>query len=124
MPPKKSRMELNPFLRGVMYGMHLAGMTFREIADEIEKPDGQHPAQQSVSSVVQIAEANGGMAWDGQRAEVPGRPRVTTDALDRGILKLVYRYRWSSMVTVKFIKKHLPSARTVSDATIARRCQP
>ena len=38
--PLKSHSRLNPFLRGVIYGLHLAGLTLTDIADEIVKEDG------------------------------------------------------------------------------------
>jgi hypothetical protein len=122
MPPKtSSRTHLNPFLRGVVYGLFLAGYTYQEIADEVTKPDGEHLCQQSVASVVESAKACGGLEWDGEQALGAGRPRCTSDALDKQILRLVFKYRGKAVVTVNFIKKHIMAARKLSDRTVSRR---
>ena len=87
--------RFNPFLRGVIFGLFLAGYTYREIADELEKSDGSNPCFQSVASVVQTAQENGGLAWDGASgstiSDTVGRPRKTSDSLDKKILKLVFK---------------------------------
>ena len=121
MPPPASRTHLTPFLRGVIYGLFLAGYTYQEIADEVEKPDGQHPCQQSIASVIKEAEANGGLRWDGTQSANAGRPRSSSSALDAKILRLVYRCRGKAVVTVKFVKKHIAEARRLGDRTISRR---
>ena len=103
MPPKKQkkrRTQLNPFLRGVIYGLHLGGMTQRDIADEITKPDGEQPCHQTIASVIKLAQNSGGLEWDGGNKPRDGRPRVSSSALDKKILRLVYRYRGRSIVTV------------------------
>ena len=122
MPPKPSaRAHFNPFLRGVVYGLFLAGYTYQEIAEEVTKSDGERPCHQSVASVIETAEACGGLRWDGEHAQGAGRPRITTDALDKKILSLVFRFRGRAVVTVNFVKKHLLAARKLSDKTISRR---
>lgn len=122
MPPQTSaRTHFNPFLRGVIYGLFLAGYTYQEIADEVTKTDGEHPCQQSVVSVIEKAQACGGLEWDGEQAQGAGRPRVTSDELDKKILRLVFRFRGKTVVTVKFLKKHIVAARKLSDRTLSRR---
>ena len=51
-----TRVHYSPYLKGVIFGLFLAGTTYREIAEEVVKPDGTHPCQQSVASVVEKAE--------------------------------------------------------------------
>ena len=81
-----SFVHFSPFLRGVIYGLFIAGYTYREIADEVEKADGTHPCHASVASVVEQAEQLGGMSWSGQPAHgEAGRPRHTSNALDKAI---------------------------------------
>ena len=122
MPPKTSaRAHFSPFLRGVVYGLFLAGYTYQEIADEVVKTDGEHPCQQSIASVVETAQGYGGLQWDGEHAQGAGRPRITTDEIDKKILRLVFRFRGRTVVTVKFIKKNIVAARKLSDKTISRR---
>ena len=55
------RVRLTPFQRGAIYGLFLAGFTYREIAEEIVKADGSSPSQQRVASTVAQARANGGL---------------------------------------------------------------
>ena len=122
MPPKQSQKHFNPFLRGVIYGLFLAGLPYREIAEELIKPDGSETSQQAVAGVVQQAEANGGLLWDGVAANSnAGRPPATTSALDKEIFKLVLRHRGKTLVTPKFVKKKIPAARRVCLRTIRRR---
>ena len=54
-------------------------------------------------------------------ATTVGRPRTTADALDKDIVKVVFKHRGRAMVTPKFIKKVLPAARRVSLRTLRRR---
>ena len=93
MAPRKQPLhaQLSPFLRGVVFGLFLAGSTYQEIADEVEKADGTHPCQQTVADTIRRVEKNGGLAFDGERAPQAGRPRHTDSALDRQILRLVFQ---------------------------------
>ena len=92
--------RFNPYLRGVIYGLFLAGMTYQEIADEVEKPDGSNPCQQSIATVVAQATERGGIMWDGASlASKAGRPRETSTALDKKIVKLVFKHRGKAVVT-------------------------
>ena len=56
--------RMTPFLRGVIYGLFLAGYTVDEIRDEVLKPDGFRPCRQSISNAIQLAEKHGGEFWD------------------------------------------------------------
>ena len=77
--------RLTPYLRGVIYGLMLAGYSVDDIADEVEKPDGSQPSPSAVRQSLQLSEEEGGMAWDGVAQTGGGRPKKTTDALDRAI---------------------------------------
>ena len=65
------------------------------------------------------------MHWDGQSGSSTspdvGRPRSTTDALDKAILKLVFKHRGRVVVTVQYIQKMVRAAWKVSARTISRR---
>ena len=127
MPPKKaqSRLHFSVFVRGVIYGMFVAGYTYREIAAEVEKTDGTNPCYQSVADCIDVAGKNGGMQWDGEAVARSlrgvGRPRETTSALDKKIIKLVFKNRGRALVTVNYIKKVIKAARKVSLRTLQRR---
>ena len=114
---------LSPFARGIVYGMSLAGATLEKIASTVRKTDGSHPTQQSVSSCIALCKENGGVKWDGDAAALNGggRPRETTAATDREIVKLVCKFRGSAKVTVGFVKKKLVKTRRSSDSLIERR---
>ena len=115
--------RLTPFLRGVIYGMFLSGMTIPEIRDEIIKGDGECPSYNAVGNLIKQCTAKGGLLWNGG-ADVKhagGRPRTTTSSLDRKVIKLVFKHRGSAKVTVKFVRKVLVQARSVSARTLERR---
>ena len=122
---ERSRSHFSPFLRGVIYGLLLAGWTLSEIADEVEKPDGTSPTQQAIAGVAKQLKTRGGMTWDGtassSTAAGVGRPRATTDALDKAIRKVVCKFRGRAKVDVSYIQKVLKAARKVCRRTIARR---
>ena len=121
-PQQSTPARFTPFLRGAIFGLLLAGWTYSEIAAEVEKPDGTHPCQQAVAQVAKQLKARGGFAGDGENeSEQAGRPRITTDALDKEIVKLVFKHRGRAMVTVKYVQKMIKKARKVSSSTVARR---
>lgn len=114
--------RLTPFLRGVIYGLLIAGWPHAEIADEVEKPDGTHPSTQAVAQVAAQVESLGGFGWNGQTPPgKAGRPRTTTDALDKQIVKLVFKHRGRALVTIKYVQKMIKAARKFSSRTIGRR---
>ena len=120
----KSRARLTPYLRGVIFGLFLAGSTYEEIAEEVVKADGCHPCQQTVAACIVRCQKNGGVAWDGgatnEQTSV-GRPRTSSKPLDRKIVSLVFKKRGSAIVTVRYIKKTIKEARQLSSRTVARR---
>ena len=120
---KRSTTRLSPYVRGVIFGLFLAGYTYQEIAEEVEKPDGTNPCQQTVAGVVEQAQQQGGLLWDGEHSTSggPGRPRITTDALDKKIVELVFKHRGSALVTIEFIKKKIKAARNMASRTLKRR---
>ena len=102
MGKKKGRAHFTPFQRGAIYGLHVAGWALREIAEEVPKSDGSVPSQQAVRAAIKApAEAGGylsGGASHALSAAPMGRPRATTDALDKAILKVVLKHRGRVMV--------------------------
>ena len=119
----KSHARYTPFLRGVIYGLFLAGYAHREIVDELVKTDGSEVSLGGVSSAIKTAESKGGLLWDGQlsSSSSAGRPRMTAKALDKKIVRLVFKFRGKKIVTVKLIRKMVPAARTVGLRTLRRR---
>lgn len=118
----RTQTHLTPFLKGAIFGLLLAGWTYTEIANEIEKPDGTRPSQQAIANVDKQVKSRGGFAWDGAHsAQGVGRPRETTDALDKAIRKVVFKYRGRKQVNINFIQKVLKATRKLSRSTVARR---
>lgn len=116
--------RLSPYVKGIIFGMFLAGSGLQEIADKVVKSDGTHPCQQAVAMTVARCKQEGGTKWDGEvQSEGRGPPRVTTNALDRKIKKIVFKHRGKAKVTVDFIRKKIPSTRRLSRRTISRRLQ-
>ena len=97
------------------------GMTAPEIIAEVKKDGGFHPSKQAVADTVSLAEANGGAAWDGLAESSSGRPRETSGALDKQIVKLVFKMRGRAKVTGSYVQKIIKEARTVSLRTVQRR---
>ena len=121
-PRQSTRCHLTHFLRGAIYGLLLAGWTYNEIAEEVEKPDGTHPCQQAVAQVARQLQSRGGFGWDGEAASgEAGRPRSTSDALDKQIVKLVFKHRGRTLVTIKYVQRMIKAARKYSSRTIGRR---
>ena len=52
MAPATTRARLTPFLRGMIYGLYLGGMTQREIADKVTKVDGARPSFGTVGRTI------------------------------------------------------------------------
>ena len=122
-PPKAqpSYARLNPFLRGVIYGMFLAGCSVTEIQDEIEKQDGASPSRMTISRTCRCAARSGGASWDGSTPSGAGRPRSMTAAEEKNILKIVFQQRGSVKVTTEYLRKVIPSLRKYHPRTVQRR---
>ena len=119
---RASYARLSPYVKGVIFGMFLAGSTLWDIADTVVKSDGQHPCQQTVAATVARCRAEGGTKWDGQvKSTGRGPPRATTDALNRKVVKLVFKSRGRAKDTVDYLRKKSPQLRSLSRRTVARR---
>lgn len=117
--------RLTPFLRGVIFGMFLAGSSVSEIMDEVTKPDGSTPSKTAVEDAIQRVQQTGALLSDGGSggASSAGRPRSTEAALDKKIVKFVFKHRGLAKVTVAFLRKRLPAIRKLSTRTLQRRLQ-
>lgn len=98
--------RLSPYVKGIIFGLFLAGTTLTDIADEVTKENGDHPCVSTVESTIRICQAKGGSKWNGvAHSSGRGPARQTTSALDRKIVKLVFRNRGRAKVTVDYIRK-------------------
>lgn len=123
--PKRSYARLTPVLRGIIYGLFLAGTTLRDIADheDVVKEDGSSPSLFSVHEAIETTrgEQQGTNAVTSRSAR--GKPRKTTAKLDKAIVKAVFKHRGRVKVTSKYIRKTIPEARKVTERTIRRRLE-
>ena len=66
-----SYVRLTPFVRGVIYGLFLAGYILDEIKEEVVKSDGAAPSRQAIAEIIRVAadrgddpcDENSGHAW-------------------------------------------------------------
>ena len=59
-----SYVRLTPFVRGVIYGLFLAGYTLDEIREEVVKSDGAAPSRQTIAEIIRVAADRGGDPCD------------------------------------------------------------
>lgn len=119
-----SHARLTPYLRGVVFGMSLAGATVNEIMAEVCKTDGTKMSYNGVKDCIAMCHSNGGMRWDGDAFANAnsGPPRKTSGADDSSICKLVVKNRGKVKVTIGFVRRKLPKLRRkVTARTIQRR---
>ena len=113
--------RLSAFARGVVWGLHVAGWSQRDIAKTVRKTDGTAPTFFAAGKAIAAAKKKGSRKWTAKEESAGGRPSKTTTALDKKIKDLVFRYRGRVLVTVAFIKKRLRAARKVTSRTLQRR---
>ena len=113
--------RLTPYLRGIIYGLRMADYGVQDIIKEVEKADGAPPSRSAVLRSLALSDRMGGLAWDGVVPSAGGRPKKTSDALDKAMLRLVFKHRGQAKVTCEFVQKKLRAARTVNKRTLQRR---
>ena len=111
--------RLTPFVLGQIKAHMHHNLCAAEISRIVKKEDGSHPSVHGVADAMQKLTAN--PSWTGERCSGSGRPRITSWALDQKIIRTVFRRRGSTKVTVAYLKKVIPEARSVSDSTIQDR---
>ena len=122
MKSSPSHARLSPFARGAITALALlAGWSAKDIAEAVPKPDGAAPSPVAVQQTIGMAKENNGMQWNGEVCAASGRPRATTDALDKEIFRLVIKHRGRTVVNTNYVKKKIKAARALSDRTIQRR---
>ena len=115
-----------PIVKGLIYGMFLAGVGYQDIANskEVVKTDGSHASQQAVAGVVERWQSEQPGKWDGTaKGQGQGPARATSSSLDRKIVNLVFKYRGRAKVTVDFVRKKIPAARKIGKRTVGRRLE-
>ena len=111
--------RLTPYEVGQIKAHHAHGMGPVDIAGVVVKTDGAHPTHSAVSQTLSHLGRNG--KWRGDRKATTGRPRASTVALDKAVVKEVFKSRGSIRVTVSYLKKKIVAARSLSNSLLERR---
>jgi hypothetical protein len=110
--------RLDPFTRGMVWGMHLAKMPRQEIKKLVLKKDGSTPELNAIDKIIahKVAEPD----WNGADSIAGGRPSALTDAQKKTLVKLVFKMRGRAVVTAPWCRKKLPFLRKVSARCVRR----
>ena len=110
--------RLDMFTRGMIWGMHLAGMSQENMQKFVAKKDGTNVPIKTIEKVVASRKAN--PEWTGQGAAGPGRQRKLSDADLKALVALVFRERGRAKVTIAYCRKLLPRLKKVHRTTLCR----
>ena len=109
--------QFDVFTRGRIVGLFEAGKSGTEIASIVKKTNNKHPKVQAVNKTIQKYKSM--KHWSGERVVGSGRQFSLSAAVKQRIIDIIFKHRGSNVVTIKFIKKRLPSTRQVSDQTMS-----
>ena len=109
---KASSARLDPFTRGVIWGMHLAGACREDIKKHAVKKDGSTPQMNAIDKVISRKTAY--PEWMGQDSSAGGRPQALSEKQKKMLVNLVFKARGKAMVTVTYCRKQLPFLKKVS----------
>ena len=110
--------RMNPFTRGMVWGMHLAGMRREDMLSLVQKSDGAEPALQTIDTI--IAKKKSDPEWNGENEAKSGRPPALTAEKQKLLVNFVFKHRGKAKVTIPFCKKCLVFLRKVCDTTVER----
>ena len=112
-----SRARLDVWTRGVIWGMHLAGMSRQDMLTHVTKKDGSPLELNTLDKV--IAKKTSEPQWTGEDSAAGGRPPILSDRARQEVVQLVFRERGRAKVTIAYCKKSIPSLRQLTDQSIA-----
>ena len=104
--------RLDPFARGMIWGMHRADASRADIVAEVKKSDGTSVGQRAVDNV--IAHMTRDPSWRGAetgKGDGRGRPPSLSDADRKAIQKVVSDNNAKAWVTANYIRKVLKHLR-------------
>lgn len=116
-PNAQSSARLDTFARGMIWGMHLAGMAREGMAEHLEKKDGAAVPLNTIDRV--IAKKKADPEWRGMDSVAGGRPSTLTTKQHKQVTALIFRERGKTRVTIAYCKKKLPFLKRVHDTTVA-----
>ena len=117
---KPTYARLDPFTRGMIWGMHCAGASREAILKDVKKEDGSPVGKTAVDEV--IAHMKKDPTWRGADPDTSnrGRPSLLTDEDQQEIEDVVFEYKAKAMVCTRFIKRRIKRLRHVSRQCISR----
>jgi hypothetical protein len=127
MAPKRKPMKktpsyarLDPFTRGMIWGMHIAGALNQTILKTVKKEDNTPVGKTAVKEV--IAHMQQDPKWRGADPDTSnrGRPSALTDVDKQEIEDVVFEYKAKAVVNIKFIKRKIQRLRPLSRWCISR----
>ena len=116
-----SKARLDPFTRGVIWGMHLGKVKRSEMLTHVQKKDGSPLLLDTLDRV--IARKREDAEWRGEESSAGGRPQELSEAEQEELVDLVFEERGKCKVTIAYCKKCLPNLRRVNDTTVGRALQ-
>ena len=119
--PASAFTRLDPFSRGVIWGMHLKDATRREILDTATKSDCVPVGKTAIDEVIEHMERD--PTWRGAdtgAGEGRGRPALLDEEDKEEIRDLVFDNNAKACVTVTFVQRKIKRLREVSRWCISR----
>ena len=112
--------QLSPFDVGQIKAHLHHGMSGASIARLLRKPDGKSTwSEQAIQDAIRKLRSEPG--WRGERSEGSGRPRETSKAQDRAIVREVFRSRGRRKVTVSYLRRILPWTKDFGNTLLEER---
>ena len=102
---KPTYARLGVFTRGVLWGMHLAGMKRQDMLGHVRKNDGTPLTLNAVDGV--IKRKSEAPSWMGTDSSGGRRPKEVSDLEIKKLVALVFTMRGKARVTIPFCKKAL-----------------
>jgi hypothetical protein len=111
--------HLGPFELGQIKAHLHHGVNPAEIARLVTNTDGEHFSETAIRNAVD--KLHNDTSFAGEREDGSGAPRKTTAAMDRTILREVFKTRGKKKVTINYLKKKFPPLRLLSRFCVAER---
>ena len=99
--------RLDAFAGGEIIGLAKAGRKAADIRKPVVKKDWRRPIARAVRDTVAKWKAN--PQWRGENPPGPGRKRLVDPALEKRMVRLVFKESGSEVVTIFYMRRKFPS---------------
>ena len=96
--------QFDEFARGEIVGMARVGTSTADTRNAVRKANGKKPSIRAVQQV--IAKKKSCPLWRGAREKGSGRPPAMSAAQQKDVVRLVFKYRGTEVVTRAFCQQH------------------